>query len=115
MEITGAMVASAATELCGIEIGAAAADMWLDRVLSRVTGSAADDALGEAVLMAASRYAAADAVDCDPRFAARVSAAGLSVTGRSGAEAARALRRAAAQAIAPYIEGCGGVVAAWTT
>ncbi len=115
MEITGAMVASAAAELCGLEVSEAAGELWLDRVLSRVSGSAGDDALCEAVLMAASRYAAADRVDCDPQFAARMSAAGLSVEGRSGSEAARALRRSAAQAIAPYIEGCGGVVRAWIT
>lgn len=114
MEITGEMVASAASELCGLAIGEPAASMWLDRVLDRVTGSADDDALCEAVLMAAARYCAADAVDCDPRFASRISAAGLSAEGRSADGAARALRRAAARAIAPYIEDCGGVVRAWT-
>lgn len=108
MDVSAKAVGEMAAGICGIDVDKNVAAHWLDRVISKCR----EDADGGSVLLAAARYAAADAVECDVGFAERVSAAGLGLEGRSASEAAEALRRSAARVIAPYLDGGGGVVRA---
>lgn len=108
MEISAKAVGEMAAGICGIDVDESVAAHWL----GWVSGKCGEDADGGSVLLAAARYAAADAVECDVGFAERVNAAGLGLEGRSAGEIAAALRRSAARAIAPYLSGGGGVVRA---
>lgn len=108
MDVTVEAVREVAVGICGIDVDERVAGLWLGRVKSRC----GEDADGGSILLAAARYAAADAVECDAGFAEKVNAAGLGLEGRGAGEVAETLRRSAARVIAPYLNGGGGVVRA---